>query len=70
MSRADPLGPLKGPYDGNKDRRDVKTGNASERRNNLALERGHIKHFKRYQVPQGMNSTRKGTRRLSDYVDW
>ena len=49
MPRADPLGPLGGPYGRNEDRRDTKTGRASERRNNLASERCHIKHFKQYQ---------------------
>ena len=36
------------PRGGNEDRKDVKIGSASERRNNLAREKGHIKHFKRY----------------------
>ena len=68
--RADPLGPLRGPHGGNEDRKNVKIGSASERRNNLASERGYIKHFKRYQAPWSMNDTRKGTGRLSGYVDW
>ena len=70
MPRAEPLGPLGGPYGKNEDRKDTKTGSASERRNNLASERRHIKHFKRYQAPWGMNDTRKGTGRLNDYADW
>ena len=53
MPRVDPLGPLRGPHGGNKDKKDVKTGSASERRNNLVSERGHIKHSKRSQVPWG-----------------
>ena len=69
MLRADPLGPLGGPNGGNEDRKDVKTGSVSEKRNNPASERGHIKHFKRYQAPRSMNNTRKGTGRLSGYAD-
>ena len=70
MPRADPLGPLGDPHGRNEDRKDVKTGSASEKRNNLAPERGHIKHFKRYQAPRSTNNTRKGIGRLSGYVDW
>ena len=46
VPRAYLLGSLKGPHGGNEDRKDVKTGSASERRNNLVLERGYVKHFK------------------------
>ena len=70
MSKADPLGLFGGPYGGNGDKKDVKTGSASERRNNLASKRGHIKHSKWYQVPQGMDGSRKGSGRLSYYADW
>ena len=70
MPRADPLGLLGGPHGRSEDRKDAKTRSASERRNNLASKRGHIKHSKLYQAPRGMNNTRKGTRRLSDYTDW
>ena len=70
MPKADLPGPLGGPHGGSKDKKDVKTGSESERRNNLASEKDRIKHSKRYQAPRGMNNTRKGTKRLSDYVDW
>lgn len=43
-------------------KKDAKTGKASEKRNNLASERGHSKHAERYQVPQGMDSSSKETR--------
>ena len=65
----DLLGLLGGPHGGNEGKKDTKTGSASERRNNLALERGHIKHTKRYQVPQGMDRSRKETMRWSGCVD-
>ena len=68
--RADLLGLLKDPHGGNEGKKDVKTGSASNRRNNLVSERGHIKHSKWYQAPQGMDSSRKETRRWSGYVDW
>ena len=48
MPRGDLSGPLRAPYGGSEDRRDVKIGSASERRNNLASKRGHIKHFEWY----------------------
>ena len=70
MPRADPLGPLEGPHGRNEDRKDVKTGSVNERRNNLALERGYIKHSEQYQAPRGMDSSRKEIRRLSGCVDW
>ena len=70
MPRADLLGPLWGPHGENEDRKDEKTGSASKRRNNLASERGHINHSKRYQAPRGMDGSRKGIGRLSGYVDW
>ena len=70
MLRADSPGLLRGPYGGNKDRKDVKTGSASGQRNNLALEKGCIKHSERYRAPRGMTYTRKGTKRLSGYVGW
>ena len=68
--RADPLGPLRGPHGGNEDKKDVKIGSVSERRNNLVSERGHIRHSERYQAPWGMYSSRKETGRLSGCVDW
>ena len=46
--RADPLGPLGGPHGGNKGKKDVKTGSASDKRNNLASKMGHIKHSEWY----------------------
>ena len=70
MPKADLPGPFRGPHGGSEDRKDVKTGSASERMNNLALEKGHIKHSKRYRAPRGMNNTRKGIKRLNGYVDW
>ena len=70
MLRADPLGPLGGPHGRSEDRKDAKTRSVSERRNNLASKRGHIKHSKLYQAPRGMNNMRKRTRRLSGYADW
>ena len=70
MLRADPSSLLGDPYGGNKGKKDAKTGSASNRRNNLVSEMGHIRHFEWYQVPQGMDSSRKETRRWSGYVDW
>ena len=70
MSRVDPWGPIGGPPDGSEDRKDVRTGSANGQRNNLALEKGHIKHFERYRAPRGMTNKRKGTKRLSGYVGW
>ena len=64
------VGSSRGPHGGNEDGKDVKTGSVSERRNNLASERDHIKHSKRYQAPRGMDGSRKGIERLSGYVDW
>ena len=69
MPRADPLGPLGGPHGGNEDRKDVKIGSVSEKRNNPTSERGHIKHFKWYQAPRSMNNMRKGTRRFNGYAN-
>ena len=65
MPRTDLLGPLRGPHGGSEDRKDVKTGSASGRRNNLASEKGHIKHSEQYREAQGMTNMRKGTKRLS-----
>ena len=70
MPRADLLGFLEGPYSGDKGKKDAKIGSASERRNNLASERSHIKHTEQYQVLQGMDSSRKETKRWSDCIDW
>ena len=70
MPRVNPWGPLGGSPGESEDRKDVRTGSANEQRNNLALEKGHIKHSERYRVPRGMTNTRKGTKRLSGYVGW
>ena len=70
MPRVDPRGPLGGPLGESKDRKDMRIGSANGRRNNLALEKGRIKHSKRYRAPQGMTNKRKGTKRLSGYVGW
>ena len=48
---ADMWGFLRDPYGRNEDIKDTKIGSVSERRSNLALERGHIKHAEQYQVP-------------------
>ena len=69
MPRADPLDLLGDPHGGNKGKKDPKIGSTSNRRNNLISERGHIRHSKRYQVPQGMDNSRKETRRWSGCVD-
>ena len=70
MPRADPSGPLGDPHGGSEDKKDVKIGSLSEWRNNLASEKGHIKHFKQYRAPLGITNTTRGTKRLSGYVDW
>ena len=44
MPIADLLGLLGGPHGANKGKKDVETRSASEKRNNLASERGYIKH--------------------------
>ena len=69
MLRADPWGPLEGPLGGSEDR-DVRIGSANWQRNNLALEKGRIKHFKQYRAPQGMTNTMKETKKLSGYASW
>ena len=70
MPKADLLGLFGGPHGWNEGKKDAKIGSTSERRNNLASERGHIKHIERYQVPQGIDSSRKETRRWSGCVNW
>ena len=47
------VGSSRGSTWGNKDIKDAKTRSVNERRNSLALERGHIKHTEQYQAPQG-----------------
>ena len=63
MPRADSSGLLKDPYGRNEDKKDAKIGSMRRRRNNLALERGHIKHAERYQAPWGMDNLRKEIRK-------
>ena len=63
-------GSFGGPPGESEDRKDVRTGSTNGRRNNLALEKGRIKHSKRYWAPRGMTNTRKGTKRLSGCVGW
>ena len=70
MPRVDSQGPLEGPLGGSEDRKDVRIKSANGQRNNLALEKGRIKHFKQYRAPRDMTNTRKGTKRLSGYVGW
>ena len=70
MLRADLSGLLEDPHGGNEGKKDAKTGSASNKRNNLVSKRAHIRHFKRYKVQQGMDSSRKKTRRWSGCVDW
>ena len=64
------MGLLGDPLGGNEGKKDAKTGSVSKRRNNLVSERGYIRRIERYQVPQGMDSSRKETRRWSGCVDW
>ena len=45
------MGLLGDPHGRNEGKKDAKIGSASKRRNNLVSERGHVKHFERYQVP-------------------
>ena len=52
------------------DIKDVRIGSASEKRNSLASERGHIKHIEQYQVPRGMGNLMKEIRSWSGYADW
>ena len=70
MPRADPQGPLGGPLGGSEDRKDVKTKSANWWRNNLALEKGRIKHSEQYRAPQGMTNMMKETKKLSGYAGW
>ena len=65
----DPWGLLEDPRGGNKDKKDAKIGSVRRRRNNLALERGHIKHAERYQAPWGMDNLRKESRKKSSCID-
>ena len=64
MPRADSSGLLKDPYGRNEDKKDAKIGSVRGRRNSLALERGHIKHIKRYQVLEArkIRGKRSGSR--------
>ena len=62
-------GLLGDPHGGNEDIKDAKIGSMSERRNSLASKRGHIKHAKQYQVPRGMDNSRKEIRRWSGCAD-
>ena len=64
------VGSSRGPHGRNEGKKVDKTRSASEKRNNLASERGHIKHTERYQVPQGMDNSSKETKRWSSCVDW
>ena len=48
----------------------IRSESESERRNNLASERGHIKHTKQYQVPWGMGNLTRKMRSWSGYGDW
>ena len=68
-SRANPWGVFGDPHGGNEDIKDAKIRSASERRNSLASEKGHITHAKRYQVPRGMDNSRKEIRRWSGCID-
>ena len=61
--RADPWGLLGDPHSGNEDKKDARIGSANKKRNSLASERSHIKHAEQYQVPRGMDNSRKETRR-------
>ena len=70
MLRADPRGPLGGPLGESEDRKDMKTRSTNWRRNNLALEKGHIKHLEQYRAPQGITNTTKEAKKLSGYAGW
>ena len=47
--KVDLWGLLGNPHGGRGDIKDVRIGRVSEKRNNLALEKGHIKHTEQYQ---------------------
>ena len=51
MLRTDLLGLLGDPHGENEGKKEAKTGNASNKKNDLVSERGHIRHSERYQVP-------------------
>ena len=70
MLRADLRGPLGGPLGESKDRKDVRTGSVNWQRNNLALEKGRIKHSEQFRAPRGMTNTMKETKKLSSYASW
>ena len=57
--KADLWGLLENPLGEREDLKDARIGSASEKRNSLASERGHIKYTEQYQVPQGMDNSRK-----------
>ena len=46
--KADLWGLLGNPHGGREDKKDIRIGSASEKRNSLASERGHIKQTKQY----------------------
>ena len=46
MPKANLPGPLEGPHGESEEKKDVKTGSTSGQKNNLALEKGRIKHSK------------------------
>ena len=58
------------PPGGREDIKDVRIGSVSEKRNSLALERGHIKHTEQYQVPRGTGNSTREFRSWSGCVDW
>ena len=70
VPRADSQGPLGRPLGGSEDRKDVQTGSGNWQRNNLALEKGRIKHSEQYRALWGMTNTKKETKKLSGYAGW
>ena len=51
------------------DIKDARIGSVSERRNSLALEKGHIKHIEQYQVLRSTSNLTREMRSWSGYAD-
>ena len=67
--KVDLWGLLGNPPGKREDIKDVRIGSVSERRNSLALEKGHIKHIEQYQVLRSTSNLTREMRSWSGYAD-
>ena len=68
--KVDLWGLLGNPHGGRGDIKDERIGRVSEKRNNLALEKGHIKHTERCWELQGMDNFTSEMRNSSNCTSW